>query len=114
MQNFFEQFQGADLDRLTECLKAIKAAGLTVDKYAQAGVNMTSSNVWVWSEDWAGSVACSIGFDVQWWWSCPNCGDEQSFDSYSELEEYARTQDEETDHEGCTNCISYIKATAEA
>jgi hypothetical protein len=31
MQNLFEQFQGADLDRLTDCIKAIRAAGLTID-----------------------------------------------------------------------------------
>ena len=31
--NFFEQFQGADLDRLSECLKAIRQAGLKTDKY---------------------------------------------------------------------------------
>ncbi len=28
MNSLFEQFQGADLDRLTDCLKAIRAAGL--------------------------------------------------------------------------------------
>ena len=52
--NFFEQFAGADLDRLSECLQAIRAAGLKTDKYTQAGVNQSSGNVWVWSEDWEG------------------------------------------------------------
>ena len=110
--HLFEQFQGADLERLADCLIAIRKAGLQTSKHTQAGLNMTSGNVWVWDEDWAGSVACSIGFDVQWWWSCPNCGDEQSFDSYSELEAYVTLQNQETDHEGCTQCIHYVKCSA--
>lgn len=89
MTNIFEQFQGADLDRLAECLKAIKEAGLSVDKYCQAGVNQNSGNVWVWSEDWAGCVYCSIGFDVQWSYSCPECGEEHDFDSYDDMAHYA-------------------------
>lgn len=93
MQNFFEQFSGADLDRLAECIKAIRKAGLQTDKYTQAGVNQGSGNVWVWSEDWAGCVACSIGFDLHWWHSCPECGEEYSFDTYSELEAYVAKHD---------------------
>ena len=97
--NFFEQFQGADLDRLSACLKAIREAGLKTDKYTQAGVNQSSGNVWVWSEDWEGAVACSIGFDVFWVHSCGECGEEFEFDSYSELEEFA-----ENNREDCTAC----------
>lgn len=89
MEQIFEQFEGADLDRLVECLQAIKRAGLSVDKYTQAGVNQGSGNVWVWSEDWPGCVYCSIGFDVAWCYSCPECGEEHDFDSYLEMEEYA-------------------------
>lgn len=87
--NLFEQFSGADLDRLAECIKAIRAAGLSTDKYTQAGVNQSSGNVWVWSEDWAGCVYCSIGFDVAWCYSCPECGEEHDFDSYEDLAHYA-------------------------
>ena len=87
--NLFEKFEGADLDRLIECLKAIKDAGLKVDKYCQAGVNQNSGNVWVWSEDWPGCVYCSIGFDVQWSYSCGECGEEYDFETYHDLEEYA-------------------------
>lgn len=87
--NIFEQFEGADLDRLTECLKAIKVAGLRVDRYTQAGINQSSGNVWVWSEDWTGCVYCSIGFNVAWSYSCPDCGEEYDFDTYEEMEEYA-------------------------
>jgi len=100
MNNLFEQFQGADLDRLTDCLKAIRAAGLSVDKYSQAGVNQNSGNVWVWSEDWSGCVYCSIGFDVQWLYSCPECGEEHDFDTFQELESYAN----EHNHNGCESC----------
>lgn len=89
MTNLFEQFEGADLNRLTDCLKAIRAAGLSVDKYTQAGVNQNSGNVWVMSEDWPGCVYCSIGFDVAWSYSCGECGKEHDFESYSEMEEYA-------------------------
>lgn len=100
MQQLFEKFQGADLDRLAECIKAIRKAGLSTDKYTQAGVNSSSGNVWVWSEDWAGCVACSIGFDVSWWHSCSECGEEYGFDTYSELEEYV------SDHDGkCAACV---------
>ena len=104
MTNLFQQFQGADLDRLSECLAAIKKAGLSVDQHTQAGVNESSGNVWVWSEDWAGCVYCSIGFDVQWLWSCPNCGHEFEFETYTEMEQFAQEQSERTDHEGCEEC----------
>lgn len=104
MQTMFEQFHGADLERLTECLTAIRIASLKVDKYTQAGINPHSGNVWVWSEDWAGSVYCSIGFDVAWLWSCPNCGEEYEFETYKELEYFAEEQSDKTDHEGCERC----------
>lgn len=89
MESLFEQFEGADLDRLVECLQAIKAAGKRVDKYTMAGVNQSSGNVWVMSEDWPGCVYCSIGFDVAWCYSCPECGEEHDFDTFEEMEEYA-------------------------
>jgi hypothetical protein len=97
--NFFEQFAGADLDRLSECLKAIRAAGLKTDKYTQAGINQNSGNVWVWSEDWAGAVACSIGFDVFRVHSCRECGEEYEFKTYEELDDFL--QDNWND---CTMC----------
>lgn len=87
--NLFEKFQGADLDRLMACLQRIRAEGLSVDKYTQAGVNQSSGNVWVWSEDWAGCVYCSIGFDVAWSYSCPECGEEYDFNTEQECREYA-------------------------
>ena len=93
MTNLFEQFEGADLDRLAECLKAIKEAGKSCDKYTQAGVNQSSGNVWVWSEDWPGCVYCSIGFDVSWSYSCGNCGQEYDFDTEKECREYAEKHD---------------------
>ena len=89
MEQIFEQFEGADLDRLVECLQAIKRAGLSVDKYTQAGVNQGSGNVWVWSEYWPGCVYCSIGFDVAWCYSCPECGEEHDFETFEEMSEFA-------------------------
>lgn len=89
MESLFEQFEGADLDRLVECLQAIKGAGKRVDKYTMAGVNQNSGNVWVASEDWPGCVYCSIGFDVAWSYSCPECGEEHDFDTFGEMEEYS-------------------------
>ena len=97
--NFFEQFAGADLDRLSDCLKAIRLAGLRTDKYTQAGVNQSSGNVWVWDEDWAGCVYCSIGFDVSWSYTCRECGEEFDFPTYAELEAFA-----EDNAEDCTMC----------
>ena len=90
MENMFEQINGCDLDRLALCILAVRKAGLSIDKYAQAGVNQSSGNVYISSEDWAGCVYCSIGMDVQWSYSCPNCGEEHDFDDYSTLEEFAK------------------------
>lgn len=84
----FDEFKGMDIERLNDCLKSVYASGLKIDKYTQAGVNQSSGNVWVWSEDWAGAVACSIGFDVFWVHSCSECGSEHEFETYAELEEY--------------------------
>jgi hypothetical protein len=102
--NLFEQFEGADLERLADCLIAIRKAGLKTTKYTQAGVNQSSGNVWVWDENWQGCVFCSIGFDVAWMWSCPNCGEEYEFDTYAELETFADEQNDKTDYNGCHNC----------
>ena len=93
MENFFEQFEGADLDRLIACLKAIKAEGLKIDKYCQAGVNQSSGNVYIWSEDWAGCVYTSIGFDTCWSYSCQECGEEYDFETEAECREYAEEHD---------------------
>ena len=113
MNNFFEQFQGADLDRLTDCIKAIRAAGLSIDKYTQAGVNESSGNVWVANEGWVGCVYCSIGFDVQWSWYCGNCGEEYDFDTYAEMEAFVSKQEDLTDFEGCAHCCE-VNETEEA
>jgi hypothetical protein len=104
MSNLFEKFAGADLDRLSECLKAIREAGLSTSKHTQAGVNSSSGNVWVWDEYWAGCVYCSIGFDVQWNWACGNCGEEYDFDTYQEMEDFVTKQYEKHDGEGCDSC----------
>lgn len=108
--NLFEQFEGADIDRLVECLKAIKAAGLMVDKHCQAGINQSSGNVWVWSEDWPGCVYCSIGFNVAWSYTCGECGAEYDFESFSDLEDYAEKCN---NHEQrCDACGDHSKVAA--
>ena len=91
--NLFGQFNGADLDRLVECIKRVRAEGLKLDKYCQAGVNSTSGNVYIWSEDWAGCVYCSIGFAVCWSYSCGECGEERDFETEQDCREYAEKHD---------------------
>lgn len=105
MTNIFEQFQGNDLDRLIECIKAIRAAGLTIDKYTHAGVNENSGNVWVIGECWTGCVYCSISFDVKWSYSCPECGKEHDFETYWEMESYSG----EYDYDRCESCHEEIE-----
>ena len=106
MESLFEQFAGADLDRLAECIKAIRNAGLQTSKHTQAGVNQSSGNVWVWDEDWQGCVACSIGFNVFWVHSCPECGEEYEFADYDDLQDYV------AEHDG--QCEACVEAKAEA
>jgi len=103
MENFFAQFNGADLDRLALCIQAVRKAGLQIDKYAQAGINQGSGNVYIWSEDWAGSVYCSICMDVSWLYSCSKCGEEFDFDTYEECSAFASECNEHNGH--CTSCI---------
>lgn len=100
MENLFAQFQGADLDRLAKCIKAIRKAGLPIGRYTQAGVNQLSGNVWIWDEDWSGAVACSIGFNVFWVHSCHECGEEYNFDTYGEMDEYIAKHERQ-----CEACV---------
>jgi hypothetical protein len=68
---------GQDAQRLADCISYASKHGLDVTEYTQCGVNSNSGNVWLWDENWTGCVYCTIGFDVSYMWSCPNCGDEQ-------------------------------------
>ena len=111
-EGIFQQFNGADLDRLVKCIQAVRAAGLSIDNFCSAGVNSNSGNVWLASEDWPGCVYCSIGFDVAWNWSCPNCGEEWDFATYAEMEEFARAQDSDTNGEGCKSCCDFAEEIA--
>lgn len=88
-QNIFAQFSGADLDRLVACIQKVREEGLSIDENAQAGINQNSGNVYIWSEDWAGCVYCSIGFNVQWSYSCPECGEEYDFPTEDDCRKYA-------------------------
>lgn len=103
MTDLFQNFQGADIDRLIECIKAARAAGLSIDKYTSAGVNNNSGNVWLASEDWTGCVYCSIGFDVQWCYTCMDCGEEYDFDTYADMVTF-ETEQYEKHNGGCDVC----------
>lgn len=91
--NIFETFNGSDLDRLIKCLVRVRSEGLTVDKYCHAGINQHSGNVYIWSEYWAGCVYCSPDCDVNWSYSCPDCGNEIDFGTERECREYAEKHD---------------------
>lgn len=89
--NLFAGLKGADIDRLMQCMDKVRAEGLKLDEYCQAGVNQSSGNVYIWSEDWAGCVYCAIGFDVSWSYSCGECGKEYDVNTEQECREYAET-----------------------
>jgi predicted RNA-binding Zn-ribbon protein involved in translation (DUF1610 family) len=91
--NLFATFHGADLDRLVSCINKVRAEVLTLDKYAQAGINQSSGNAYIYSEYWAGCVYCSIGFNVSWSYSCPECGEEYDFNTEQECREYSEKHD---------------------
>lgn len=99
MENIFAQFSGADLDRLIKCIEKVRAENLTLDSSCQAAINDNSGNVYIWSENWAGTVYCSIGFDVCWSYYCGNCGEEIDFDT----ESHCRTYAEDHDYQ-CASC----------
>jgi hypothetical protein len=100
MENFFEQFHGSDLDNLCECIQAVKLAGLTIDKHTQAGKNERTGNVWIYNEDWAGTVFSSNLMAVQWLHYCFECGEEYTFDNYEDLVAYA-----DKHHGQCEKCV---------
>jgi hypothetical protein len=105
MSVIFEEFQGADLDRLTACIDAVRKAELKITKYSQAGINPNSGYVWIWNEDWAGTVCCTLQGVVCWYWSCPECGEEYDFETYAELEAWQREQGKlDTDDMRCPSC----------
>ena len=95
-----QEFAGADIIRFNKCLEIIVRDGLKIGNHTQAGLNTSSGNVWVWDEDWAGCIYCSIGFDVAWCYSCPECGHEEDFDSYEALKKYA----DDWNHAACGEC----------
>jgi hypothetical protein len=109
--SLFDNLSGADIDRLNDCIKAVGKAGLSLGKYTQAGLNPNSGNVWLWDEVWEGSVYCSIGFDVWWLWSCPECGEEHEFESYQDLVAFVDSQRELFDDQ-CYRCADADDAEA--
>ncbi len=91
--NLFAGLEGADIDRLIKCMDKVRSEGLRLDKWCQAGVNQSSGNVYIWSEDWAGCVYCSLAGDVCWSYSCGECGEEYDLDTEQECREYAEKHD---------------------
>lgn len=91
--SIFNDFSGADLDRLVLCIQRVRAEELTFDDNCQAGINQGSGNVYIWSDDWVGCVYCSIGMEVSWSYSCGECGEEYDFDTEAECREYAASHD---------------------
>lgn len=91
--NLFAGLEGADIERLIECMNKARKEGLKLHKWCQAGVKQSSGNVYIRSEDWAGCVYCSIGFDVSWSYSCGECGGEYDFNTEQECRDYAEKHD---------------------
>jgi predicted RNA-binding Zn-ribbon protein involved in translation (DUF1610 family) len=79
----------------------VKKEGLTIDKYCQAGINQGSGNVYIYSEDWAGCVYCSVGMDTAWNYSCGECGEEFDFETEQECRDFADKYDYK-----CSSCNS--------
>jgi len=96
-----EQITGVDAERLADCIKFASKQGLSIGEDTQCGVNQNSGNVWLWDEDWAGCVYCSIGFDVSVLWSCPNCGNEVDCETMDEAQALAESFSKD-DH--CDEC----------
>ena len=45
MENIFSQFHGADLERLTDCIAAVRKNGLSIDQHTHAGLNENSEHL---------------------------------------------------------------------
>lgn len=73
-----EKIEGQDLVRLNKCVAKSVRLKLAINKYTQCGVNQSSGNVWLWSEDWSGCIYCNIGMQVSVMFTCSNCGAEES------------------------------------
>lgn len=93
MDNLFAGLEGADIDRLIKCMDKVRSEGLKLDEWCQAGVNQSSGNVYIWSEDWVGCVYCSLAGDVSLSYSCPECGNEIDFATEQDCLEYAEKHD---------------------
>jgi hypothetical protein len=71
---FTNELNGADVERLADCIKYASKHGLSIGENTQCGVNTSSGNVWLWDEDWQGCVYCSIGFNTAYIMTCSYCG----------------------------------------
>ena len=99
-----KEIQGADAERLADCIKFAAKHNLAITEHTQCGLNENSGNVWLWDEDWSACIYQDIGFSGACFsYSCPNCGDEQDCDDLSEVESLNEFSNE---HDGCEDCRS--------
>jgi len=94
--------QGADAERLADCIKFAAAQGLEITKHTQAGLNQNSGNVWLWDEDWPGCIYQDIGFSgacVSW--HCGECGNEIDCKSMKEAD---KLNEQFNENEHCSEC----------
>ena len=82
------------MGQLVKCLNKVASEGLTLPENARIGFNAKSGNVYIWSEDWAGTVyAPRNSGDAQWLHTCPECGFEGDFDTLADVEKYNDAHD---------------------
>lgn len=85
--NITNKIQGADAERLADCIKFAAKHNLSITEHTQCGVNENSGNVWLWDEEWPACIYQDISFSgVCFSYSCFNCGDEQDCETISEVE----------------------------
>jgi phage terminase large subunit GpA-like protein len=87
------RIQGNDAVRLARCILKASEDGCSIGQCTEAGYNECSGNVYIWDEDWEGAVFMGPGMDAPTWdWTCPNCGEEYTFEFYHELVAFAEEQ----------------------
>ena len=91
--------RNAETVRLAKLILWIAEQGHELPEEAAAAVNPSSGNVYIWSEDWAATPYITMGGHTAWLYSCPNCGNEEDFDTLDKAETYLQEHDGE-----CEEC----------
>ena len=100
---WLDSINGADAERLADCIKFAANHALEITEHTQSGLNEGSGNVWLWDEDWPACVYTSISFDTRMSWSCPECGEEVDCDTPKQADELNEHYNEV---DGCVECKS--------